>query len=453
MSSPRALCWHGSTHGPGVDEEPELRLVVASSNFGGGVGVVAAGGAEGAARVDELASFLADPNGDGAVADSPRLGLVQEMTRLVEPPVDYPATVRQRIGPEAESFYIVCNSTERYPWREKWGRRWDVEGIRHMEEGMATFGTGGASLSAPWLDHGERPVAVDARGLALDLPIVRFADGEDDRDGWLGERVPWAGDSRVVSFRPSFYQGNRDTDPRAATAHHVIATDGAEDVELVVINVHLGTLRNENRGEARASADDGVTRIVRERTPEAALLRRMHTRVLGSFIARVYRELALPVVIAGDFNAAPDAWELACLLEEAMLVPTFETTSCWRCGRPVSRPQPPKRYWTDPENRSLLSEAPDEVSRLTGRDPVPISATEHCGNEGCEAPLFTHKTNFRLIDNVLYTNPAMAGSLGLRFVLALADPPNDEGRTRGLLLRTSYSDHLPIFATFEGRRV
>src|SRR5438874_8447827 len=121
-------------------------LMVASANFGGGVETLEASFDRAAA----LVTFLSNPSGQGDSSATPTVGVVQEMTRLLDPPGDYPAHVAAEFT--GGSFYVPCNSTDWYPLAEKWGRRWAEEDITRMEEGMASFARSGAVLSDPSFD-------------------------------------------------------------------------------------------------------------------------------------------------------------------------------------------------------------------------------------------------------------------------------------------------------------
>lgn len=72
----------------------------------------------------------------------------------------------------------------------------------------------------------------------------------------------------------------------------------------------------------------------------------------------------------------------------------------------------------------------------------PISAYECCSK--CQAPFFTHKRNFGLIDNILYTDSGKATNLKWR--LRPATDPDQV--TRGIRLDTYFSDHLPVWCKF-----
>jgi hypothetical protein len=415
-----------------VSASSATELVVASANFGGGVDSVPAVGERAADRTAALVDFFRAPS--GAAGTAPLAAVVQEMTRLLDPAADYPSEVAAALGAADDSFYVPCNTTDWFPLREKWGRRWAEEGIRRMEEGMATYAAGGAALGAPepTLDG-----AAPFTGLVMPLPTMTFAGEADDSDGWL-EAAPAFG-GPTVRFRPAAYSGNRDTDPRAATAHRVTLPGGEA---LIVVNVHLATLRNEIGDDVLAAEGDELERSVREPTAEAVFMRYLHMDLVARFIDRVHAA-GTPVVVVGDFNATPDAAELRWFLDRAGLTAAFDGRRCWNCGASLEGGGGARVLYSSAAAKEVLTDSPERFRELVpGEEPQRITAREVC--PACGAPLFTHKRNFRLIDNVAFTDPAAAEERGLRVALELA-PGAGGSPAAGIRLDTYFSDHLPVW--------
>jgi endonuclease/exonuclease/phosphatase family protein len=423
-------------------------VVVASANFGGGAEELAAIGPAALTRVDELAGLLRDLSTGTAAADTAVAATLQEMTRVVEPEADYPATLLGLLAADAAGYYLAANSTDRYPLAEKWAGWWTNHGIARMEEGMMACGFAGASLEEPWGECDGGTSAGGCRGLALDLPNVEFATPTNG-PGWIRHAVQLpSGQVEPLSveaiFRPVSYRGNRDTDPRIATVHRVRLGPDSSPAEFLLINVHLGTLRNENQGETKLAPDDELARTIRAPTPEATFLRYLQLDLIARFIDDLYQQLRLPVVVAGDFNATPDAPEFRWFIERAHLVPVFTAEACWRCGSTLDGVG--RRTLLADGDRLTFAES-RQGSGVGGAVPrgKRISVTELCGNPKCVAPQFTHKRNFRLIDNICVTDSTQTMKARLRYQLDLAT--DEAGWPRAeIRLEASFSDHLPVWA-------
>lgn len=418
-----------------MSDSPIQRFVVASANFGGGARVVPAAGGGTMDRAKAVADFIAAPSGDSAIDALPLVAACQEMSRLLKPPLDYPAMIARRFaqaGRPLDGYFIPTVTTELYPLSKKWQTLWDA-GIQEIEQGMWTCARD-ARLLAPWLDG---PRDSRFKGRKLDLPVR----GSLAHGG--------AADSPAVEDRAqgAYYQGNRDTEPRVATAHGVCVT--AEQIsQFVFINVHLTTLEAERADSLRLAPGDRAERSARRPHPEAARLRAVQLGVIRDFILEVaYAELKLPVIVAGDFNAGVEAPEVISFMADTFLTPVFgpDPGQCWQCAAQQPRGATPLAYFTHPKSKEILAKTPREVALLTGMPDAPacpLSAVECCAK--CQAPFFTHKRNFGLLDNILFTDAAKLAKLKWKLAPAL-DPQRP---TRGIRLDSYFSDHLPVWCQF-----
>jgi hypothetical protein len=281
-------------------------------------------------------------------------------------------------------------------------------------------------------------------GLKLDLPTLRFDPTGRAAGSWFNLEIeaPVLGRARW-RCRFTRYEGDRDTEPRAATAHAVSFATSADDeagARFILIDVHLSTLKAEDTPPQGSPEPGAVWAKRRVPTLEAAWLRYLQLSVLRDFILEVYGELQLPVLVAGDFNAQPDAPEMRAFLEEARLRPVFGLSECWRCGRPY-QPMPedaPRRFLTRAPQPEFLAATPEEFAAWSTEPAQPILTRACC--RACGAPCFTHKRNFSLLDNLLFTDPDQAASLRFRLRPDLS--------RRGICLHTAFSDHAPIWCKF-----
>jgi hypothetical protein len=371
-------------------------------------------------RAAAVADFIGNVSGIAAIDDLPRVVALQEMTSLLRlsgptPPIDYPAEIARRSS-TSSVCYVPTVSTRRYPLQKKWGDRWD-DGIAEMEQGMFASANGAIRLVAPWLDP---PRDEEYCGWVLDLPS------------------------------DTFYRGTRDTEPRVATAHgvRVSALPGAQ---FIFVNVHLATLKEEDVRTEKLLPGDGEPRSIRRATPGGSRARERQLGVIADFIREVaYEGLRLPVVVAGDFNAAVDAPEVRAFMDGASLTSVFDSNPdhCWACRVRAPRTPVPSSFFTYPGRKEILARTSAEVTRLLGADAdteCRMSAAECCRN--CQAPFFSHKRNFQLIDNILYTSLDSPRASRDEHTATLKWRLRHDS-TMGIRLDTHFSDHLPLWSTF-----
>lgn len=381
--------------------ESVSRLVVVSANFGGGKEPATLADTTGKARTRELVHFV-KASTDRLGKGSQQIALcVQEMTRASGKEDDLPERMSGMLGEGSDFTFVPTVSADKYPLVEKWGEWWRKSGSRFIEEGLATYVLKGNILTDPsgiWRSHGR----------VLDLPILEFAEARDaqSEEGWIrdDDRL-LSGTSAHVAFRPTYYQGNRDTDPRVCLVHRVAEARPQKDDnanEFILVNLHLSTLRSENQ---REQGPDGREQTLRVPNGSARYLRWRQFVIIASFIDSVYSQLRLPVVVAGDFNAEPTSPEFEWFLRRAHLNAAFNGAQCWSCRESC-------------------------VARIDG----------FCSSPTCNAPRFSHKSNHQLLDNILYTDSAFARENELRAVI-------EDGESEIQLeigIGTEFSDHMPV---------
>lgn len=423
----------------GAKSKPEgTQFLVVSANCAAAARAVRPTDGEIADRAQALGAYILDKRARKVI---PVVAGLQELGRFDAPTPNRPPYASLLGLPrKSGGFYFVPTlSTGRYPLQAKWRVRWEND-ICHAEQGVAAVALRGAALHDPEANEPPACGTTTFQGAVIDLPVVKFrkpsdrAEGAPDED-WFRHKTSFGGRDYEVEFRHSRYLGDRDTEPRLATAHRVrLQTPHAYAPEFVFINLHLTTLR-----ERPGAAGADQSRALRSRSPDAEFLRHLQLNEVNDFIWRIYREDKLPVVVAGDFNTAPDRPDLADFMERACLQPVFRSDRCWACGSaPLSAAKP---VYGSEGHQTVLTTEPSSFERITGEAPTEIAATEYCSK--CARPLFTHKRNFQLVDNILYTSGEPPGA-PLRARVAFDVPEQNAG----VGADTYFSDHFPIWAMF-----
>jgi hypothetical protein len=324
---------------------------------------------------------------------------------------------------KARSSFIPRVSTEWYPLAEKWGEKIQAGGA--YSEGLCAV-TGDAGLVLmPWSlapPNAAGPANVSSPTRILDLPNFIFRGSETDSfdDGsWLESSIVINGKSESVHFRPTYYQGNRNSDPRVAQACLLgwLAGDGGGSYRpaCVLVNVHLSTLISELQGDKRVSNSD------------SSFLRSMQLDLIARYVKQVQEaNKGLPVVIAGDFNAEPMSPEITAFASQLGAEGLVPFDRCWKCGTLRQQRPEVEFYSRSGTGWDLTLERPND-------DAVPKLVTDAvCSNGECLAPLFTHKRYGQLLDNV-FIKPALRNS---RWAVRVGVPRVD--------ITWGYSDHAAI---------
>jgi endonuclease/exonuclease/phosphatase family metal-dependent hydrolase len=339
--------------------------------------------------------------------------VIQEMTST-QAGLPTRAVALERAMGSAQSSYVPRVSTAWYPLVEKWG-----SGVGHRQpqsEGLCVVTGDEGLVLAPWslgdgLTNAESPTRV------IDLPAVEFPDTGRavDPDGWLRGTVTRDGSAAEVLFRPTYYQGNRDSDPRAAQACVLGWRQGMQPPTgpvTIVVNVHLSTLKREQAIGAQG----------RRPSAEASFQRTLQLELLARLVRSLRVSGDCPVIVAGDFNAEPDSPEMVAFAAGIGAPPLLTKTECWRCGTAQAGEAYQDFYWHD-KTGLALTRTPSESPPVRG--PV-------CRNDTCAEPRFTHKRNLQLIDNVFVVPSSGAAPWSV-----VPGPPYVD-------LSWQYSDHAAI---------
>jgi hypothetical protein len=326
----------------------------------------------------------------------------------------------------ARSSFIPRVSTEWYPLEEKWGEKIQAGGA--YSEGLCVVTGDTGLVLMPWSlaqSDAAGPANVSSPTRVLDLPNFIFRGLETDSfdDGsWLESSIVINGKSESVHYRPTYYQGNRNSDPRVAQACLLgwLEGDGggaAYSPACVLVNVHLSTLTSELQegGRGRASNSD------------SSFLRKMQLDLIARYVKQVQMENnGLPVVIAGDFNAEPMSPEITAFASQLGTAGLLGADRCWKCGTLQQQRRKVEFYSRSGVGWDLTLERPNEATE-------PKLVTDAvCSNGECVEPLFTHKGHGQLLDNV-FIQPALRDS---PWAVRVGDPHVD--------ISWGYSDHAAI---------
>jgi Endonuclease/Exonuclease/phosphatase family len=319
---------------------------------------------------------------------------VQEMTTDDPAMPTHAAAFEEALTLGARSSLVPRVSAAWYPLKEKWGEK-IAPGGAHNEGLCVVTGDAGLALvpwsSAPWPTIAG-PVSVMSPTRILDLPNLSFPDTESGLsadDGWLQASVVINGTSEQVAYRPAFYRGTRDSDPRVAQACLLawLEAEGpnAHSAACVLINVHLSTLTTELQAGVRG----------RIPTPEAIFLRRIQLDLIALYVREIQAETAgIPVVVAGDFNAEPGSPEMLAFAERTGSAPLLDAQRCWKCGT-IQAERPEILFYAHTKGGwdfTIHPQSADQEPELRTR--------AVCSNEECLEPRFTHKGHGQLLDNV-----------------------------------------------------
>lgn len=337
---------------------------------------------------------------------------IQEMTTTETGLPTRAAALEDHLATDLSTF-VPRVSTAWYPLVEKWGAEVGRSGAQ--SEGLCVVSDRTGLTLLPWVAL-DGPTSVSSLTRIIDLPAFEFPELEGDlgTDPWLESSVRLGDSQRKVWFRPTYYRGSRDTDPRVAQACVLgcVGADGAPEPVCILINVHLSTLKR----ESVAGVSGRVPSV------EAAFQRIVQLQVISRFVQSVQLSSGLPVIVAGDFNAEPDSEELVSFARNTHSQPLLGADVCWKCGaRQGARTELP---WYRTSNTGFgLSREAVTLEPIYG--PV-------CSNDACREPRFTHKQNRQLIDNVFVINPPNGSSWRARAGVPRVDPS------------WSYSDHSAI---------
>lgn len=141
----------------------------------------------------------------------------------------------------------------------------------------------------------------------------------DNRSGYaIGQVIPWYSD------KPTFYLGNRDTQPRSLLLTRVRLAEKS----ILFCCVHLTTLREENVRQHGTDKRVATQRAIDIRTKQIEWV----VQYIRSYheARRNMGKIAEPVVLVGDFNAEPTARELDGLKElDLELLPLTPPSICY----------------------------------------------------------------------------------------------------------------------------
>lgn len=405
-------------------EDPAHAVNLVVTNFSGGKRHTGRGAIDQGA-LQEMAILASNMRtGGGFVA------AVQEMTSDDRGLPVRAIALEEALDFKALSSFIPRVSTAWYPLEEKWGEKIPSGGA--YNEGLCVV-TGDAGLVlmpwsvAPWARAG--PANVTSATRVLDLPSFIFRDTDEDNSddySWLQASVEINGRLDNVSYRPTYYHGNRNSDPRVAQACLLgwrrDDGDGSYDPACVLVNVHLSTLTTELK-------EGGRGRILNS---EAIFLRKMQLDLIAQYVRAVRQETSgLPVVIAGDFNAEPMSPEMIAFADQLGSGGLLRDDMCWKCGTPQEKRPKVTFYSRGGLGWDFTMERPKYAAEPK------LSTHAVCSNDACLQPRFTHKGHVQILDNVFVLSALQDSSWDVK----VGVPNVDVG--------WGYSDHAAIIVPLQ----
>lgn len=357
--------------------KPTADVALVVTNFSGGKRL-SRDHAFGRDELSELAKLASREGRHGNVVMA-----VQEMTTTDSGMPTRSNELEKAVDFGATTSYIPRVSTAWYPLAAKWNRQNDLSAAEN--EGLCVLSGVRDLTFVPWNED-----ASSSLSRVIDLPSFEFLGNESapsPHQGWLRGTSGVDSHDAAFYFRPSYYQGSRDSDPRVAQACLLgwpsLSAKRRSVLGFVLINVHLSTLRREHAPRFMA----------RSFSPEASFLRHAQLMVIAQFVREIRARSDIPLVVAGDFNAEPSSTELRQFSEASGLAPLLDAGVCWRCGETqVHRPR--VTFYSHDESDLSLS-----AVRKGRRVPV-LSTNAVCSNSDCLEPRFTHKRHPQLLDNV-----------------------------------------------------
>jgi hypothetical protein len=403
---------------PGTVNDPAHAVNLVVTNFSGGKRHTGRGAIDRGALRD-MARLASDMRtSDGFIM------AVQEMTSSDPGLPTRAVAFEEALDSKALSSFIPRVSTAWYPLEEKWGEKIQADGAYNEGLCVVTGDAGMVLMSwslAPRQSAG--PANVGSSTRVIDLPNFIFPGLEKDgsQGPWLESSIVINGTPETVHFRPAYYHGNRNSDPRVAQACLLGWRDGpvngAFNPVCVLVNVHLSTLTSELREGGRGRMPNS----------DATFLRSMQLDLIARYVKEVQAETdGLPVIIAGDFNAEPDWPEMVSFADQVASTGLLSSAVCWKCGT-LQRERPLVEFYSrSGVGWDLTTESPAHPTAPR------LSTRAVCSNEECLEPRFTHKGHGQLLDNVFIVPGRNDSPWGVEIGVPHVD------------VRWGYSDHAAI---------
>lgn len=188
------------------------------------------------------------------------------------------------------------------------------------------------------------------------------------------ERLP----VEVVRMETGLYTGNRDTEPRAAIVGHFVFGPNEEPRDVLVVNVHLSTLKHEREGKPLY---DELGRKARMNQIDVLLngLVSRYNSWWDKYEGKGQRKPPI-WILAGDFNCTPNSPEISRLIQSQFI--NLNPDPKWG-SRGDDRELNVDYIFAGPKYRALRHRA---VEEQTQHNPAPIKTIS---SAGCEAKLDT----------------------------------------------------------------